>query len=166
MAFVDDADWHQHHPRAHIESPRQEKVDVGLLQLELAGFLQALDQRVLKLQLSNETDAIREGVSKQQNEAMKVDPSILELRFVEMQIHVARDGRAGLRGPGLRVLCEKPYGKQTQQECWDEEAAVNRAGESHFGSSYADVTSARRIAAAAGVCTSTLEAARDPIVIR
>ena len=61
VPLVDDADRHQQHAGADVERARQQEVDVGLLELELAGFLEALDEGVLELQLADEADAIGEN---------------------------------------------------------------------------------------------------------
>ena len=116
MSLVDNPDWHQHHPGAHIEGTCQEEVDVGLLQLELAGLLQPFDQRMFQLQFPYETNAIRERVGEQQDEAVEVDPPVFELRLVEVQVHVAGDGCARWLGPPLRVLREDRCGKQAEKE--------------------------------------------------
>ena len=60
VALVDDADRHQQHAGADVEAARQQEVDVGLFELELAGFLEALDERVLELELADEADAVAE----------------------------------------------------------------------------------------------------------
>ena len=97
VALVDDADRHQHHARPHVEPPREQEVDVGLFELELAGFLESLDQRVFQLQLADEPDAIAEAVRQQQHEAVEIETAVLELGLVEMEVHVARQRRACAR---------------------------------------------------------------------
>ena len=124
VALVDDADRHQHHARAHVEAAREQEVDVGLLELQLAGFLEPFDQRVLQLQLADESDAVAEAVREEQHEAMEVEASVLEFGLVEMEVHVARkssravpaDGRAP--GPGPRPPRPTPgsRGRGTERE--------------------------------------------------
>ena len=59
VALVDDADRHEQHARADVEAARQQEVEVGLLELELARLFEALDERVLELELADEADARR-----------------------------------------------------------------------------------------------------------
>ncbi len=96
VALVDDADRYQHHPCAHVEAARQQKIDVGLFELELSGFFEPFDQRVLELQLADETDAVAEAMRDQQDEAVKVETPVREFLLVEMEVHVARDRRRAL----------------------------------------------------------------------
>ena len=79
VAFVEDADRHEHHAGADVERARQEKVEIRLLELQLAAALEALDERVLQLELADEADAIREPVRDEQHEAVEVDDAVLEL---------------------------------------------------------------------------------------
>ncbi len=58
VALVDDADRHQQHAGPDVERARQQEVDIGLLELQLAGLLEALDERVLELELADEADAV------------------------------------------------------------------------------------------------------------
>ena len=51
VPFVDDAHRHEQHAGADIEAPRQQEVDVGLFQFELARLFEAFDERVLELEL-------------------------------------------------------------------------------------------------------------------
>ena len=60
VPFVDDANRHQHHARAHVERAIEQKVHVGLFELEFARILEALDERVFEFQLANESNARRE----------------------------------------------------------------------------------------------------------
>ena len=43
-------------PARTLNAARQQEVDVGLFQLQLAAFLEALDERVLELELADEAD--------------------------------------------------------------------------------------------------------------
>ena len=106
VPLVDDADRHEQHARAHVEAAGQQEVHVRLLELELSRFLEPFDERVLELQLADEADAVAEAVRDEQHEAMKVEAPVLELALVEVEVHVARDGRGPLgrwwrlRAPG------------------------------------------------------------------
>ena len=60
-------------PGADVERAIEQEIDVGLLELELAGFLEPFDERVLELQLADEPDARRERVRDEQDEAMEVE---------------------------------------------------------------------------------------------
>ena len=88
VAFVDDADGHEHHAGPDVEAARDQEVEIGLFELHLAGLLEALDERVLQFQLAHEPDAGREAVGEEQNEAMKVHARVLALVLVDMEVHV------------------------------------------------------------------------------
>ena len=92
MTLVDDAHRHQQHARAHVERTRQQEIDVRLFELELAAFFQSFDERVLQLELGDEANPRREAVIDDQHEAVEVEHAILGFAFVEMKVHVARDG--------------------------------------------------------------------------
>ena len=72
-------DRHEHHAGAHVEAPRQQEIDVRLLELELAGFFEPLDERVLELELADEADAVAEAVRDQQHEPVEVEAAVFEL---------------------------------------------------------------------------------------
>ena len=57
VALVDDAHRHEQHAGAEVEGPRQQEVDVGLLEFEFAGLFEPLDEGVLELELADEADA-------------------------------------------------------------------------------------------------------------
>ena len=62
------------------------------------GFLEALDERVLELELADEADAGREAVVEEQHEAVEVEHAGLPLELVEVEVHVARQrARSRLR---------------------------------------------------------------------
>ena len=73
VPLVDDADRHQHHARAQVEPARQQEVDVGLLELQLAALFEPFDERVLQLELADEPETRREGVVQQQDEPVEVE---------------------------------------------------------------------------------------------
>ena len=56
VALVEDADRHQQHAGAHVEAAGQQEVDIRLFELELAAFLEPLDEGVLQLELTDEAD--------------------------------------------------------------------------------------------------------------
>ena len=96
VPLVDDTDRHQEHAGAEVHGARDEEIDIGLFQLDLARRLEPLDKRVLELQLRHKPDPIGEAVREQQHESMKVERRILVLHVVQVEIHVAGD-RAGQR---------------------------------------------------------------------
>ena len=49
VTLVDDADRHQQHAGAQVERRLDQDVDVGLLELELAGLFEPFDERVFEL---------------------------------------------------------------------------------------------------------------------
>ena len=75
VTLVDDAHRHEQHARAEVERRLQQDVDVGLLELQLAGVFQPLDERVFDLELTDEAQAVREAVAEQQDEAVEVERS-------------------------------------------------------------------------------------------
>ena len=83
VPLVDDADGHQHHAGAHVEAARQQEVDVGLLELQLARLFEPLDERVFELELADEPDAIAEAVGDEQHEAMEVEAAVLEFGLLK-----------------------------------------------------------------------------------
>ena len=108
VPLVDDADRHQQHAGPDVEAAREQEVEIGLLELELAGLLESLDEGVLQLELADEADAVGEPVGDEQHEAVEVELGVLVVDVVEVEVHVARQpgrrrrGRAW--GRGLRVL--------------------------------------------------------------
>ena len=98
----------EQHARADVERARQQEVDVGLLQLQLARLLEAFDEGVLELELADEADAVGELVRDQQHEAMEVELAVLELRLVVLEVHVAREPG------GARTLGLPPSRRQQQ----------------------------------------------------
>ena len=123
MALVDDADRHQQHPGSEVEAARDQEVEIGLFELELAGFLQALDEGVLQFELADEADAVREPVGEQQDEAVEVELGVLVADVVVVEIHVARQGgrrrRGWGRGRGLGVLgagIARDYGEDADNQ--------------------------------------------------
>ena len=81
-------------PARTLKRARQQEIDVGLLELQLARVLEPLDQRVFELELADEPDAIAEAMRDQQDEAMEVEAPVFEFELVEVEVHVARDRRA------------------------------------------------------------------------
>ena len=73
VPFVDDADRHEQHPGAEVEGGVDEEIEIGLLELEFSAFLEALDDRVLDLQLADEAQAIGKAVREQQHEPVEVE---------------------------------------------------------------------------------------------
>ena len=55
VPLVDDADGHEHHARAEVQGRVDEEVDVRLLELQLAGLFQPFHDRVLELELADES---------------------------------------------------------------------------------------------------------------
>ena len=88
-------------PARTLKRARQQEVDVRLFELELARLFEPFDQRVLELQLADEADAVAETVRDEQHEPMEVEAAVFELVLVEVEVHVARDGR-GAFGRGRR----------------------------------------------------------------
>ena len=80
-------------PARTLKRAREQEVDVRLLQLELAGVLEAFDERVLELQLADEPDAVAEAVRDEQHEAMEVEPAVLEARACCSGSPCSRTGR-------------------------------------------------------------------------
>ena len=101
VPFVEDAHRHEQHPRADAEAPRNQKVDVGLLQLQLASFLEAFDERVFQFEFADEANARAEAVREQQHEAMEIDDAVLAVALVEVHVHVAGERAVWLRGAGV-----------------------------------------------------------------
>ena len=64
-------------PARTLNASREEEVDVRLFELELARFLEPLDERVLQLELADEPDAWRKAVVEKQDEAMEVEDAVL-----------------------------------------------------------------------------------------
>ena len=58
VPLVDDADRHQQHAGPEVQLPVTQKIQVGLLQLELAAFLESFDKGVLEFQLTDEADPV------------------------------------------------------------------------------------------------------------
>jgi hypothetical protein len=119
MPLVDDADRHQHHAGAHVEAAREQKVHIGLFELELALLFASLDERVLDFHLAHEADAIAERVGDQQHEAVEIERAVGELGLVVMEVHVAREirpwrARGRRRGWLWRVL--RPRRERREQE--------------------------------------------------
>ena len=77
VPLVDDAHGHEQHAGAHVEAARQQEVDVGLLQFQLAGFFEPLDEGVLQFQLADEADPVGEAVRDEQDEAVEVQHAVL-----------------------------------------------------------------------------------------
>ena len=96
MPLVDDADGYEQHAGAHVEAAGQQEVQIRLLELELSRFFEPFDERMLQLQLADEADAIAEAVRDEQHETMEVEAPVFELALVEVEVHVARDGRGPL----------------------------------------------------------------------
>ncbi len=82
-------------PARTLNARVSEKVEIRLLELQLAAALEALDERVLQLELADEADAIGEAVRDEQHEAVEVDDAVLELALRVVEVHVA--GEAGCR---------------------------------------------------------------------
>ena len=112
MPFVDDADRHEHHPGADVERAADEKVEIRLFQLELAARFEALDERMLELDLADEADAIAEAMGHEQDEAMEIDRAVVELGLREVHVHVAREPR----GRGRRRGLGRDHGRR-QEDC-------------------------------------------------
>ena len=91
VPLIDDADRHQEHPGAEVQLAGDEKVDVGLFELELPCLFEPLDKGMLQLELGDEPDPVREAVREQQDEPMKIEPGVLMLDIVEVEVHVPRD---------------------------------------------------------------------------
>ena len=77
MPLIDDPDRHQQHAGPEVEAARDQEVEIGLLELELAGFLQSFDEGVLQFELADKADAVREPVGDQQHEAVEVELGVL-----------------------------------------------------------------------------------------
>ena len=67
-------------PARTLKRARQQEIDVGLFELELAGFFEPFDERVLELQLADEADAVAEAMRDQQDEAVEVEAAVLRTR--------------------------------------------------------------------------------------
>ena len=101
MPLVDDANRDEQHAGPHVEAARQEKIEVRLLELHLAGFFQAFDKCMLQLELADEPDPRREAVIEEQHEAVKIEDTVVPFGLVEVKIHVALNGAGG--GVGRRL---------------------------------------------------------------
>ena len=77
-------------PARTLKRARQQEVDVGLFELELAALLEPLDERVLELELADEADPVGELVRDEQHEAVEVERAVRELGLVVVEVHVAR----------------------------------------------------------------------------
>ena len=61
-------------------------------------------EKVGELELADEPDPIAEGVGDEQDEAVEIEPGILELRLVQVKVHVAgQAGRGLVAGRGLMI---------------------------------------------------------------
>ena len=89
VTFVHDADRHQHHAGAQVQTAIDQQINVGLLNRDLAGFFGALDKRVLDLDLGPELDAIGKAVPHHQHEAVEVNGGWQVLHLIEVHLHVA-----------------------------------------------------------------------------
>ena len=96
VALVEDADGHQEHAGADVEAARQEEVDVGLFELQLPGFLEPFDERVLQFQFAHEADSRRELMRDEQDEAVKIEAPVRQFGLVVVELHVAREAGRGL----------------------------------------------------------------------
>jgi hypothetical protein len=114
VAFVDDADGHQHHARTHVQPPRQQEVDVRLFQFQLARLLQSFDEGVLEFQLADETNAFAELMAEEQDEPMEVDYGRAALGPVDVHFHVAGE-RAGARAAVGGLLRPGRAGRKRRQ---------------------------------------------------
>ena len=99
VPLVDDPDGHEHHAGADVEAAREQEVDVGLFQLDLAGLFEACDKRVLEFELADEADALGELVGHEKDEAVEIQPPVFAGGLVVVEVHVAGEsGRRGGRG--------------------------------------------------------------------
>ncbi len=94
VIHVDDPDRHDDEAGAQVEVPREETVEVGLLDLELPLVVRRRDG-VLDLQLRIETDPLVEVVADEQNQAAQIDDRRPDGRRVQRQLAVAADGGRG-----------------------------------------------------------------------
>ena len=60
-------------PARKLKRARQQEVDVGLFELDLARFFEPFDERVLDLQLADEPKTVGEAVGEQQHEAVEIE---------------------------------------------------------------------------------------------
>ncbi len=97
MALVDEPYRSKQHAGAEVQMGLEEKVQVGLFESDFTLFLAALNQRVFQFEFAPEFDARREAVSEQQDKAVEVEFTRLATKFVEVRLHVAGRGEAGLR---------------------------------------------------------------------
>lgn len=61
VPLVDDAQGDEHHARADVERTRDQEIEIGLFELELAGLFEPFNEGVLELELTDETDPGREA---------------------------------------------------------------------------------------------------------
>ena len=108
-------------PARTLKRRDQQEVDVRLLELQFAGFLEPFDQRVFHFQLADEPDPIAEAMGHQQDEAMEIEAAVFELQLVEMEVHVPGNRRRPLRrvggggaGAGLRARAGFRADRQTK----------------------------------------------------
>ena len=124
MSLVDDAHGHEQHPRAHVEPARDQKVEIGLLDLELAALLEPLDHGVLDLDLTDEAESRTELVREEQDEPVKVEYAVPKFQLVEMELHVARerrDGRwRGTLSDGRLAAHRRPCEEQAEGEAGED----------------------------------------------
>ena len=114
VPFVDDADRHQHHPRAQVEAAMHHQVDVGLFDGDLAGLFPAFDfdECVLDLDLRPELDAIGKAMADHQDEAMQIRFGRQVLHLVEVHLHVARECRHAVASLGVRHVGDREEDQQ------------------------------------------------------
>ena len=95
----------EHHPGPKTEVRIQDEIQVGLFQLQLAALLSPLDQGVLELQFSNETDAVVEVVSKEKHKTVEVEHGRIQVVMVDVHFHVPAVGNttfgSGISGHNL-----------------------------------------------------------------
>ena len=111
MIDVDDPDRHDDEAGAQVEAAREEAVEVGLLDLDLA-LRRSTSDRVLDLELRVEAEALGEVVADEQHEPAQVDDRRAVRGRVQRQLAVAADGGAGdRRRAAERVLDRRLAGQ-------------------------------------------------------
>jgi hypothetical protein len=87
VTLVDDA-TDEHHPARKFSAGCLKSV--RLLELELAALLEALDDRVLELELADKPKAIGKAVRKKQDETVEIQDRRASIRRpIQVEIHVA-----------------------------------------------------------------------------
>ena len=92
-------------PARTLNDARDQEIQIGLFELQLARFLEPLDEGVLELELADEADAVGEAMAEQQDEPVEVEDGRPAVGPVQVHLHVAGN-RAGARSIGRLAVGE------------------------------------------------------------